>query len=79
MSLCDNQTVAPMRHAILDVVELVDASGRWRAGTVGTVLEADDKGALVEISDYDGETLDLISVPHDKLAPAGDHADRFAS
>ena len=55
-------------HAILDVVELLADSGRWPAGTVGTVVEADAEHALVEISDDRGHALDFISVPHRVLA-----------
>jgi hypothetical protein len=81
MSPCDNSTEMPSaRHAVLDVVELVTDSGRWPAGTVGTVVEADDKQALVEISDDRGHGLDFVAVPHDALAPAGESAGhRFAS
>ena len=71
--------MAPTQHAVLDVVELVADSGRWPAGTIGTVVEADAERALVEISDDRGHALDFISVPHAALAPAGDHAQRFAS
>lgn len=80
MSPCDNRTeMQPIRHAVLDVVELVVGSGRWPAGTVGTVVEVDADKALVEISDDRGHGLDFISLPHDALAPAGDRAERFAS
>ena len=55
---------------VLDVVGLLIASGRWEPGTVGTVIEAFDDGALVEISaDEDGRTLDLLSVPYDAIHP----------
>jgi len=57
------------RHAILDVVELLVDSGRWPAGTVGTVVEADSERAMIEISDDRGHALDFISVPHDALVP----------
>ena len=80
MSPCDNRTeMPPIQHSVLDVVELVADSGRWPAGTVGTVVEADHEKALVEISDDRGHGLDFLSLPHDGLAPAGDHAERFAS
>jgi hypothetical protein len=80
MSPCDNRTeMPPTRHTVLDVVELVADSGRWPAGTIGTVIEADDERALVEISDDRGHALDFITVPHQALTPAGDHAERFAS
>jgi hypothetical protein len=80
MSPCDNRTeMPPIRHVVLDVVELVADSGRWPAGTIGTVVEADADKALVEITDDRGHGLDFISVPHGALAPAGDHAGRFAS
>ena len=42
--------------------------GRWPAGTIGTVVEADDDLALVEISDDRGHALDFISVPHRALS-----------
>jgi hypothetical protein len=71
--------MAPTKHAVLDVVELVTDSGRWPAGTIGTVVEADAERALVEISDDRGHGLDFIAVPHNALAPAGDNAERFAS
>jgi hypothetical protein len=72
--------MAESQHAILDVVELRVASGRWPAGTVGTVLEADTDRALVEISDDRGHALDLISLPHDALASRpGRSAQRAAS
>jgi hypothetical protein len=54
-------------HALLEVVELLVDCGRWPAGTIGTVVEADPERALVEISDERGHGLDFISVPHDAL------------
>ena len=63
--------MATGRHTVLDVVQLVTDSGRWPAGTVGTVVEADDDSALVEISDDRGHALDFVSLPHDALAPTG--------
>jgi hypothetical protein len=54
----------------LDVVELGVQTGRWPAGTVGTVLERRDAVALVEISDERGHTLDTISLPVAALRPA---------
>jgi hypothetical protein len=60
--------MAHTKHAILDVVELRADSGRWPAGTVGTVVEADAERALIEISDDRGHALDFISVPQDALA-----------
>ena len=44
----------------LDVVELRAASGRWPAGTVGTVLELLDAAALVEISNEHGHALGFL-------------------
>ena len=49
------------RHKLLDIVELCADSGRWPAGTVGTVVEVDDDRVLVEISDDRGHGL--ISSP----------------
>jgi len=59
---------------VLDVVELLAASGRWPAGTVGTVVESDHERVLVEIGDDRGHALDFISLPHD--AVTSQHAGR---
>jgi hypothetical protein len=67
------------RHHTLDVIELVADSGRWGAGTVGTVVEADETSALIEISDEQGHALDFVSLPHDALAAVGGGVSRAAS
>lgn len=67
------------RHSVLEIVELRADSGRWPAGTVGTVVEADDHSALVEISDDRGHGLDFVSLPHDALAHASGRISRAAS
>jgi hypothetical protein len=64
---CDNPTM-PAPHQMLDVVELKIESGRWPAGTIGTVVETDAENALVEISDDRGHGLDFVTLPHDALA-----------
>jgi hypothetical protein len=71
--------MASERHGVLDVVELITECGRWPAGTVGTVVEADDDSALVEISDDRGHAMDFVSLPHDALASAGGGVSRAAS
>jgi hypothetical protein len=71
--------MATAQHQILDVVELRVDSGRWPAGTVGTVVEADRDQALVEISDDRGHGLDFISLPHDALAPHQQPSEQLAS
>jgi hypothetical protein len=78
---CENHpAMADTRHEILGVVELLVDSWRWAAGTVGTVVEADDQVALVEISDDRGHALDFISVPHRALVSSpGRTMQRFAS
>ncbi len=55
------------RPTQVDVVELREARGDWPVGTVGTVVEASDDEALVEIVDDDGRTLELLTVPYDSL------------
>jgi hypothetical protein len=65
------------RH--LDAVELLVDSGRWPAGTIGTIVEADADKALIEISDDRGHALDFITVPQDALSVAHDDAEHFAS
>ncbi len=64
---------------MLDVVELKVDSGRWSAGTIGTVVEADADKALVEISDDRGHGLDFVSLPHDALATRRVSSQRLAS
>lgn len=71
--------MAKAHHAVLDVVELSVDSGRWQAGTIGTVVEADSKRALVEISDDRGHALDFISVPQDALVAWPKAGERLAS
>jgi len=58
------------RHAEHEVVELLTDVGRWPAGTVGTVVDANDTTALVEVSDDRGHGLDFLSVPQTALAAA---------
>jgi len=53
----------------LDVVELAVESGRWPAGTCATVLEAFSDGALVEVADDRGHTLEMLSLPWSALRP----------
>lgn len=60
--------MASLPHQMLDVVALKVDSGRWSAGTIGTVVEADADKALVEISDDRGHGVDFVSLPHDALA-----------
>jgi hypothetical protein len=67
------------RYEVLDVVELLVDSGRWPTGTLGTVVEADDQRALLEISDDRGHGLDFVAVPHHALAPPGQAPRRVAS
>jgi hypothetical protein len=53
----------------LDVVEIEVESGRWPAGTQGTIVEMADSAALVEIADDRGHTLDLVELPTSVLQP----------
>lgn len=53
----------------LDVVELVVEAGRWPAGTQATVLAVFADGALVEIADERGHTLDMPTLPWSALRP----------
>jgi len=71
VSGCDNRVMTAHPHSILEVVELRTDSGRWPAGTI---VEADEAVALVEVVDEGGHALDFVSLPHDALAPARDRA-----
>jgi hypothetical protein len=79
MTGCNNSNMSTVPHQLLDVVELRVDSGRWPAGTVGTVVEADAEKALVEISDDRGHGLDFVSVPHDALATHDQSSQQLAS
>ncbi len=79
MTGCNNSNMSTVPHQLLDVVELRVDSGRWPAGTVGTVVEADAEKALVEISDDRGHGLDFVSVPHDALATHHQSSQQLAS
>lgn len=48
---------------LLDVVELRVATESWEAGTIGTVVDVSPDRLLVEVSDEQGRTLDLVSLP----------------
>jgi hypothetical protein len=62
----------------LDPVELAVASGRWGPGTLGTIVEMTDKGALVEIADERGHTEDWLTLPYEALRPVRtSHQDRL--
>ena len=71
--------MAELRHPVLEVVEFLTASGWWAAGTTGTVVEADDQRALVEVADDRGRATDFVSLPQDKLASVGQSSARAAS
>lgn len=53
--------------AELDVVEFKQDIGKWPAGTRGTAVIDHGRSKLVEISDDEGQDLDLIEVPEEKL------------
>ncbi len=57
----------------VDVVRLRDAVGEWPAGTRGTVVSEHGKDKLIEISDLQGVTLDLITVAEPRLELIAKH------
>lgn len=50
-----------------DYVEFRQDIGKWPAGTRGTALIDHGVSKLVEISDDEGQELDLLEVPEEKL------------
>lgn len=78
-ALRQSETVTAPRHTELEVVELLTQSGRWPAGTVGTVIEASATLVLIEIADNRGHAIDFVSLPHDALASVEAGAARAAS
>jgi hypothetical protein len=71
--------MTPPRHPELEVVALLTQSGRWSAGTVGTVIEASETSALIEITDDRGHAIDFVSLPYDALVSAEARSARAAS
>ena len=49
----------------LDVIALRVAVDSWEPGTVATVLEVAPGSVLAEVSDDDGRTLDILTIPVD--------------
>jgi hypothetical protein len=58
-----------------DFVELLHPVGSWSAGARGTVVEERDGHKLVEISDDQGQMLDLVSVTDAQLRLISKHSD----
>jgi hypothetical protein len=52
---------------VLDVVELREPRGGQPAGAIGAVVELFAAEALVEITDDQGKTLELLNVPYQEL------------
>jgi hypothetical protein len=52
---------------LTEAIDKVDGTGRWPAGTTGTVVSDHGEVKLLEISDEQGQMRDLISVPVEKL------------
>jgi hypothetical protein len=52
---------------LLDVVRLRVASGDVEAGAIGTIVEAFDEGAMVEITDDEGRTVAVLPLPYEAL------------
>jgi len=57
-----------------DYVELVRDIGRWRSGTRGTAVSDHESWKLVEISDHQGQMLDLIEVDDRDLKLVTQHS-----
>ncbi len=49
----------------LDVIEFRTVVAGWEAGTIATVLESAPDTVLAEVSDENGRTLDVVTVPVD--------------
>ncbi|MGD0454574.1 MAG: hypothetical protein ABSB69_13340 [Solirubrobacteraceae bacterium] len=61
--------MATVKQAIRenDVVELLYPAGNWPAGTSGTVVSERGEHRLIEISDDQGQMLDLVSQTEPQL------------
>ncbi len=58
-----------------DFVEFLHPVGSWSAGTRGTVVEERGEHKLVEISDDQGQMLDLVSVTDAQLRLISRHSE----
>jgi hypothetical protein len=61
--------MASVKHAISehDTVVLSEPVGAWATGTCGAAISVHTDDVLVEIVGPAGETLDMISVPAERL------------
>lgn len=69
--------MATVKQAIRenDVVELLQSAGEWPAGTSGTVVDEHGEHKLIEVSDDQGQMLDLVSVPESRLKLISTHSE----
>jgi hypothetical protein len=65
--------IAPAKITENDVVELRRDIGRWPAGTQGTALSDHGASKLVEVSDDEGQMLDLFEVAEKDLKLISQH------
>jgi hypothetical protein len=56
-----------------DYVELINARGKWPAGTRGTAVSDHGVSKLIEISNDRGEMLDLLEVSEEDLHLISQH------
>lgn len=67
--------IAPINITENDVVALKRAVGRWAPGTQGTAVSDHGISKLVEVSDDQGQTLDLFEVAETDLRLISQHPD----
>jgi hypothetical protein len=53
--------------AFTEAIAKVESAGAWPMGTTGTVVIDYDDHKMIEIVGEQGETLDLLTVPVEKL------------
>jgi hypothetical protein len=63
----------------VDVIEFTEAVGKWPKGTWGAVVSDHGRSKLVEISDDEGQELDLIEVREDQMKLITAHRGRGAA
>jgi hypothetical protein len=56
-----------------DYVELTRSVGNWRAGTRGTAVSDHGSSKLIEISDSQGQMLDLVEIDEANLRLISQH------
>jgi hypothetical protein len=60
--------------AFTETVAKAESTGTWPAGTIGAVISDFGEAKMIDISNEQGETLDMPTVPVEKLELVSKHS-----